>query len=331
MLTCSTGRCRQRLPCHSSERVGRSRAGESDTREGDKRQDLTIDTAPRIYTRLYAGYAPYETCAIAPHLTQERAREGQGSIVACGTLASGFLVSGTEEPNANAELVSTVLERLMTIWSRVFAPREMAVRVESWLERTYERLSADWARFEIKIPAPRALFYDLKRVPAIVAELEAAEPRLHGRMSALLVPPSKEFGWPVSPRLRVRQGIPNPVDQVAAPRQVESVRRWRLLVADTSPSGIYLGSPNQIVEAKSYLVASRDTRALGPREYAALTLQVGDVCDRTTYTWLLRGWSSGAFAPTGRFYAGRFLFRSSDADYHWDLGRYRAAVEVASV
>lgn len=200
---------------------------------------------------------------------------------------------------------------------------------EYWASVEYDLLTTAWSKYGIEIPAQTELQEKLFKARTTIRELIEAMPELEFKLGVLLVPPTKLTGWPIKQSLCKTQGIRDTNDFVNPnlPKP-ETDKNWRLLVTDTSESGVHLSSPNKIFIDRAYEIGQYDTRALGLTEYAALSLQAGEPIDKTTNTWLLKGFIGGRGAPGAAFLDGGFNFDLSNADIVYDNFRFRPAVEV---
>ncbi len=200
---------------------------------------------------------------------------------------------------------------------------------EQWAREQYSKLKSAWQCYGISLPAYKQLRAKLAKAYGIRAELAAALPELQDALQVIAVPPSKLLEFPVSAELRYRQGFSDGQDYINQdlPRPALT-RNWRVLVAYAGDIGLSFGLPKDIIATKSYLIGGHDTRALGPSEYAAMSLQYDQPVDDGTWTLLLKEYKKGDFVPSAAFVDGRFRFDLDEADGGLDIDLYRPAVEI---
>ncbi len=123
------------------------------------------------------------------------------------------------------------------------------------------------------IPSFAQLRVKLLKAYKILEDVSAVQPELRATMVPLLVPPSQDLPA-AQPAEAFEQSrfVLTPEYVEAKLTQPKAERSWRLLLAYAEPEGLYLGSPQQVMADKRYLIAGCDTRALGVREYTALAL-----------------------------------------------------------
>lgn len=198
------------------------------------------------------------------------------------------------------------------------------------LRTLYDKLAAAWLRYDCTIPTYKYLKPKLARAQRIITELQASNPMLRS-LQVVLVPPSSALPFPTEAAFRERQTAIEP--DYASPELAAAVTpdtKWHVLVVDADVRGIDLGAASDIIAAKTYLIAGHDTRALGPREYAALTLQLGaePMLDMDSWTMFLKDVCDGTLHPSATFAGGRFRFELDELDGALGDNRFRPAVEV---
>lgn len=200
---------------------------------------------------------------------------------------------------------------------------------DSWASKEYASLSAAWKRYDIEIPGYTNLKVKLVKSRVIMDELSNAQSDLMGRLSVILVPPTRQLGFPINTTLRQKQGFCDINDYVNQdlPKPTNN-KQWRVLVVYTNSAGLSIGSPAVIFKEKSYLIAGYDTRALGITEYAALTLQKDQPLDEATWTLLLKDYAGNEFVPSATCMNGRFRFDIDEVGGILENDCFRPAIEV---
>jgi hypothetical protein len=199
------------------------------------------------------------------------------------------------------------------------------------LRDRYTMLAACWERYGCKVPSFRYLKPSLVRAEQILAEMRAANPLLTA-LCVLLVPPSSELPLPVPQAMRKQQTTLSPdymSDELLPRAQTDS--KWRVLVADAGSCGQKCTSIEEMLLARTYNIADYDARALGVREYAALSLQLGTMPQLDTndsWTVLLKDIDALPNVACATCMGGRFRFDIDES--HGTLGKnyFRPAVEV---
>ena len=198
------------------------------------------------------------------------------------------------------------------------------------LRMLYDQLVRAWDVYDCKVPTYKYLKPKLARAQTIMRDLQAANPTLRS-LQIVLVPPTAVLPFPLSDNWRESQtAIDADYVQADVAAHVTPDTVWRVLVADTDTQGLALGSASDILDRKSYLMAGHDARALGLREYTALTLQLGTepAIDMNTWTLLLKGVDTDAPVPCATFAGGRFRFELDELDGALGENCFRPAVEA---
>lgn len=200
---------------------------------------------------------------------------------------------------------------------------------ESWIKQEYKQLAQNWARYDITIPPAPLLKQKLGKAKQIIDKLIDEEPDLEGKLGVLLIPPHKEIGSPKSSGLRSFQKFINFEDYINPELSVKpSQKNWRMLVVFNKPAALDLGSAQEILAEKTYLIGGYDTRALGVSEYFALTLQSDTPIDIDSWTLLLKGSKvSNKLAASAIFIDGQYRFELDDIRGVGDE-KFRPGVEV---
>lgn len=244
-------------------------------------------------------------------------------------------------------------------------PEKEPFDVEAWAEAQHKNLSTVWSeRYGLEIPPIEELKDKFTKAHGLINDLvgslvdqslpakirEAKEKEIRKSFGILLVPPTDAVGWPIKEDMRKKQGLKgthgwknhdfhfrkNKITDSINPKlpKPQPNEGWRVFAADINPKGgLHIDSPKYILESGNYMLGEHDTRALGPAEYAALTLQLVTPIDKGTRTWLLHGIEDDApLAPTAGFDAGvetgHFTFDLMNSTYNRGSIRFRPAVEI---
>lgn len=198
-----------------------------------------------------------------------------------------------------------------------------------WGQAQYQRLTSIWKQYDITVPSKQSLEARLHRAYDLILELSDAQPELVGDLSVMLVPPHKDLPFPVPTEIRNKQAQDQEQDYVhpELPKEKKS-KGWRLLIVHTGADGLYLGNTATILSNKQYMVGKRDMRALGAREYAALTLQEQGI-DTNSWTLLLRDTQpADHHTPIASNTDGRYRFDITDTNSIFSDDRFRPAIEA---
>lgn len=200
-----------------------------------------------------------------------------------------------------------------------------------WVDNEYSKLARAWRRYDIAIPPQRLLKRRLVLARKIINDLTTAEPRLNGALSIVLIPPSNILKIPGHYSLRLTQGFSKNSDYINP--EIKSkfcFKKWRIIIANTSPEPMQLGRAKDILANKKYLISGYDTRALGVYEYIATTLQLMSPIDVNQWVMLLKGFkvNDDRQIPTAIFLNGQYRLDLDDTDGVLDDVFYRPAVEV---
>ena len=198
---------------------------------------------------------------------------------------------------------------------------------DRWVSMQYQRLLALWQNYDIAVPSKKTLQPKLQKAFDVTNELAAKAPDIANNLTVLLVPPYKQLAFPVAANLREKQGITSDFVNPEYTSQ-KKTKAWRVLVVYAAKQGLYLGNADMIVENRSYLFGDYDMRALGHREYAALTLQEKNI-DNQSWTLLMSNYqeNDGAIAIAGSV-DNRYRFDLTEGNSIFSDDRFRPAVEV---
>lgn len=213
------------------------------------------------------------------------------------------------------------------ITSKEENPEELSQ--ERWVSKHYQKLSSTWQNYGIKIPSKKTLQPKLVKANELIVELSAKAPDLEGKLSVLLVPPHKQFPFPVKSELREKQNTINASDFVNPEYpSVKKSKAWKVLVVYGAQQGLYLGNAEMIFGNNSYMFSNHDMRDLGIREYAALTLQEKDI-DKQSWTMFLSDQQTidDTVAIAGCI-DNRYRFDLTETNSIFSDDRFRPAIEV---
>jgi hypothetical protein len=200
---------------------------------------------------------------------------------------------------------------------------------DRWVSKQYQKLSSTWQNCDIKIPSKKTLLPKLIKAHELIVELSAKAPDLEGKLSVLLVPPHKQFPFPVNSALREKQDSISASDFVNPEYpSVKKSKAWKVLVVYGAHQGLYLGNAEMILENKSYMFSNHDMRDLGIREYAALSSQEKDI-DKQSWTMFLQDQqaSEDTVAIAGCI-DDRYRFDLTETNSIFSDDRFRPAIEV---
>lgn len=198
----------------------------------------------------------------------------------------------------------------------------------------YNKLFGIWSKYGIVLPDYAKLSKKLEKALKLKKDWSDQNLLLQNKMEVLIVPPLAKTGLPVKPALRQKQRLLAGSDVVDAAVTIpRGLNTWRVLLVYTAPSGIHMGTEKEFFANKAYLIDEVDTRALGMQEYAALTLQLSQPIDNSTWTSLLKP-AKKATDKGQIIYVGcrhsRYRFDVNDMYGAFEDDRFRPAVEVKS-
>lgn len=192
----------------------------------------------------------------------------------------------------------------------------------------YDRLRNLWLRYDVTIPSLDELNSGFEKGLTVISSLQEDNKALDHRLSFVLVPPAKILNSKTLPTLREKQQLIQS-DHFETPVSFENKsRKWRLLVVYTGQEGLNLGSAEQLIATKSYLMNNQDTRKLGLTEYIALSLQHPLPLDIQHTTLLVKDHkASNSEVLSVGLIGGGYRFMTDDIK---GIGneRFRPAVEV---
>jgi hypothetical protein len=198
-----------------------------------------------------------------------------------------------------------------------------------WALQKYNSLRTAWDIYGISIPAYNSLQPKLLNAHKIILEMTAYMPELSNKLDILVVPPGNTLPFPAPAELRGLQEFSLGQDYVDPDFRIPAGnRKWRILVVYDENVALPMGIPTDILATKSYVIGGYDSRALGPMEYSALTLQCKYPIDDGAWTLLLKNHKPNESVLSATFADGRYRFDSDDAGTGLDIDYFRPAVEV---
>lgn len=197
----------------------------------------------------------------------------------------------------------------------------------------YSDLMTAWAVHGITIPAYTKLKQQLAKACGVIQQLTTHDSVVGSRMSVLLVPPTTVLTFPVNSSIRQSQphvilnDFVNP-DVLRLAHYKKNT--WQVLVAYTGENGLDYGSAALIIKNKSYKLVGFDSRALGPQQYAALTMQLNRPLDQGTWNVLLNDTNmlKNNLVTSVTFLKGQFRFELDEANSALGEERFRPAIEI---
>lgn len=216
----------------------------------------------------------------------------------------------------------TVLQQQLTALYEARATLlEPASALDDGVRDCYKALVHAWERVGIQLPEMAALEPLLKKAIHIKKDWEAIQPAYQDALQILLVPPASVIGMPAHAALREKQRLLQGADSIDATIQIpRGSAKWRVLVAYAKEKGVLL-------KEGEHLYDGRPAVALGMQEYTALTLQLSQPIDTTTWTSFVGKKSHSAIIYAG-CRRGRYRFGINDIHGALDDDRFRPAVEV---
>jgi len=196
-------------------------------------------------------------------------------------------------------------------------------------EQLYRRLAGVWERYNLDIPPYAQIKAKFIKANEILAAITASYPEIAGNFEVVAVPPSKMMAFPIATGLRARQrlcALPDFANNTVGTPAVQP--GWQFILAYSANSSLYAGSPKKILEFKTYMLAGYDMRAMGLREYAALTLQKDSLIDEESWTVLLKGRTKNSLIPYVGSRQGRYRFDLEEADNILDDDGFRPAIKL---
>ncbi len=201
------------------------------------------------------------------------------------------------------------------------------------INTVYAGLAAAWDYYSIVIPKLSELRPKLTNAFQVLQNIIVWDAAVGAQMSIVLVPPTEIIDFPLNPLLRQNQShvmvsdfINSDLLETALPKK----KSWQVLVANHAPTGFKLGSAEDILIQQSYRIAGYDARALGVRQYLALSLQINQPLDKNAWTLLLNDNNllNQNLVPSATFLNGQFRFELDGL--HSVLGeeRFRPAIEI---
>lgn len=201
-----------------------------------------------------------------------------------------------------------------------------------WIEHAYAYLHAAWRVHDITIPTFDQLNKKLLRAYSIIQLIHISHPELSNHLNVLLVPPSNILGFPS--KIVNRHNQPHITLQDFVNQELGSSiaykKTWQLLVAHCGLTGEDYGSATHMLKNKNYLINGYDMRDLGPRQYAALSLQLNYPIDSNVWTTLLQDTRTlnSKMAPSVTFLNGQYRFELDELVGDLGENRFRPALEI---
>lgn len=196
-------------------------------------------------------------------------------------------------------------------------------------EQWYHNVAQDWERYAVGLPAYSRLKNKFAKAEKILGIIHQTHPEIAPHMEVIAVPPPRILKFPSNFELRAAQKLADLPDyhhpDVKPPKPEKN---WRILLVYTAETSLYGGSAQKILDDKAYLLAGYDTRALGPREYTALTLQKNRLFDQNSWTVLLKAAPrKGLIAYVG-YRHGRYRYDLEELDNVLDDDGFRPAIRM---
>lgn len=196
-------------------------------------------------------------------------------------------------------------------------------------EQNYRKVAKAWEQHGITIPPYSNLKNKFAKGNKTLKFLSNTHPDIASNMEIIVVPPSKYMKFPAAKEQRKPQRLVELQDYVNSGVTLpKSQRNWEVLLAYTGQSSIYAGSAKKVLETKSYMLAGYDTRALGLREYLAITYQKRELIDTETWTVLLKEPSTDVSVPYAGYRHGRYRFDMEENDNVLDDDGFRPAIKL---
>lgn len=202
---------------------------------------------------------------------------------------------------------------------------------ERWMAEVYAELLTKWQSRGIKIQSYKKLKTDLERARETLLQVYNIKPELHNRMSVVLVPPTKELKFSsVKDKANARGQLHLSSEFVDAKfRTSKPVKSWRTMIVFSEPEGLYIGTPERILNEKRYVIADYDTYALGVNEYAAMVLQESAKFDEYTWTALLKDCAQQSTEiPSVKYDGESYVFAAETSISAFGDIRFRPAIEI---
>jgi hypothetical protein len=204
---------------------------------------------------------------------------------------------------------------------------------DPWTIQTYSYLAHAWMVHGIAIPAITEIDKKLARARKIIESLTETDTTIGLQMGVLLVPPIDLVSFPITPKIRLNQAhillndyVTGELLETASGKRKKT---WQVLVAHLGGTGLDFGSAAQIQKYKKYLINGFDTRALGLRQYIALTLQINNIIDQNVWTILLgEQLANTTLVPSATFINGQYRFELDESNSILGEERFRPAIEV---
>lgn len=194
-------------------------------------------------------------------------------------------------------------------------------------ERWYHLVVQAWEAYGLQLPAYSGVESKFMKAYKILGHLESAYPEIAAQMEIVAIPPSRLMSFPDS-TLRCLQAATDLPDFVNISVSSKKDTSWRFLLVYGGQDSLYGGSAKRIIKEKRYVMAGYDMRALGPREYMAMTLQKDELLDSVTWTVFMKSYKGKAEVSYAGYRQGRYRFDVEDADNILEDDGFRPAIEL---
>jgi hypothetical protein len=187
-------------------------------------------------------------------------------------------------------------------------------------EKCHQELSKIWHKYTINIPPISSLGRKITKALQIISNLENEHQDLRSNLKILLVPPASKLKIPLEKEVRQQQRLLWGNDCISDDIVIhKGSNRWKVLVVYARESGLKHSHDFASLYKNKY-------GDLGLREYIALTLQLSQPIDLTTWTSFSVD-NNKSYACAG-FRSGRYRIITNDIYGMMDDDRFRPAIEV---
>lgn len=193
----------------------------------------------------------------------------------------------------------------------------------------YQRLLQAWSRYEIEIPAFNQLEKQITKALDVRTFINKTVPVLQDRLKLVLCPPAKILNQKALTELQDQHpNITN--DDTVQQSLLKSFRakKWHLLLVYGEKEGLYMGTPETVMDHGTELLHGHDSLALGAPEYLALSLQEKNTLDVDTHTLLPKHGLHEGTIPAVTCKNGSYEFLEEDADTLFGDVRHRPAINI---
>lgn len=195
----------------------------------------------------------------------------------------------------------------------------------------YQKLLHAWSRYEIDIPAYYQLEKMIVKALDIRTFINKTVPTLQDTLKLVLCPPAKFLNPDTLAELHKKQPHITANDELQ-----ESLlkgfraKKWRMFLIYSEKEGLYMGSPEEVIDQSAETLAGHDSLALGAPEYLALSLQENTTTlDTATCTLLPKhGIQKDGTVPAANCKQGTYHFTKEEADTLFGDVRHRPAINI---